>query len=437
MRRRQLITSLGALVVAGCATRNVPLTHLPYADVPALVADLRSRADGIRVQPLPAELLQSTAEAGLPATALNDVLVGLLVSISVRELDQKARSHPDLQAFLVAELAPAGRALLGLARWLRGLDRDERKRFADTMVGDESLLGRLRTDLRVEGERAGVPQDRLVLLEQTLDQLSWTVRKQGPDPVCDELVAVTEKASEAEGLPVASWDDAIATTPRADGSELLAALVAQLDAERSEHGAPEAMPADDRGDSLEMRRSARMARTAARMFGLSLGVLAASGLSLVVAVLTAPYGGGILAVGGVLGLTAGVVLAIIGLVYLVIAGTTAMTEGPSEVEVLPHGDWVSTGLRVSADHPLLLEVTGTLVYVDLTIGPAGQADVLPPELCLNATLPALALIGLVNGEVFFVGPTPVDPPAQGELSLAVNAAAVAGVQGGFTVRVRK
>ncbi|MCB9698774.1 MAG: hypothetical protein H6738_18480 [Alphaproteobacteria bacterium] len=434
MRRRHLITGMGALLLTSCAPHPSPTSSLPQEDVSALVADLEARAKAIRAQPLQAELVTSVARADLPPSTLHDVLVGLHVATAVRGLDERTRSHPDLVSHVLVELSAAGRGLVGLARWVRRLDRPERKRLADLLIGDEAVLGQVQTDLRVEGERAGVPADRFALLDQALEQLSWNLRKQGPDSVCDELVAVTEKASEAEGLPVASWDDVLRVTPSTDGAALTATLVAQLTGEQSDHGAPEAVPVDDQAGSLALPRSARMARLAGRMFGLSLATFAVSGVSILVGAVLSEFGGP-LVVGGVLGLTAGVVLAIMGIVYLGIAGTSLMTEGPKAIEVQADGLWHGTGLQVGADRTLVLEVTGVLTVGALSVGPAGVADALPAERLLDPALVPLALIGQVSAERFFVGETPVDPPAQGELFLAVNALADPRIEGSFTVRL--
>jgi len=298
----------GVLSLGGCATLRGAVPAAP-PDPARYLADLDAQLRAIRGAPVPEPVAVAVERAALPPGVVHDALTSLQVAGAFRDAPAELQRESALQERVWDHSARMGRQALVLGSYLDGLDDDTRRRIGCTLSSRPELEREMRaalTDAAVECGLGAARADQVDLFARVLARELRT-GEQGPmlDRVCRRL----EVAAAGCGVPRDGWRQHADLALDLDPAEA-ARVVSALERERqatSSTGAPRRFADHD---------------ASAKVASVGLIVMGVSGLTTLVGV---GMNTGMNWTGMYV-MTAGAVIAVIGLVILAVAGVVALGE---------------------------------------------------------------------------------------------------------------
>ncbi len=203
MDRRELLSRMGGVIattMGGGALAAPALAGGPSPNPQAWLADLQRRSTAIRNQEMPQEVSRYLARRRLSPSLLGDAFSALSGVSSWRDLDRKTQQHPVIQAQLRQDGESLGRAVLEMTSYLETLTPEEQQAGSRFLRDEPNLPELLTLGVRARGASSGTSDSRVDQLERVLQRVTWRLSHQSPDLLIDQCVNTVDRLAGRAGL---------------------------------------------------------------------------------------------------------------------------------------------------------------------------------------------------------------------------------------------
>ena len=317
MRRRRLLTSLGAALTLGslgpprlahASAGGMRLLDTSESGLRVYLAELRARLRRIERSRLKPELRRYFRQRGFPARMPKDIARMRLVTSAFHELPEALQEHPRVQLRMAYEAPRIARTVMRLTDLLKGHSEEELDAMKVRLNEHPQLGEDLAVDLMQMASLPDLPAKAMEQDRQALNSAVTELTHGSPSRVVAECIEAVEKECAAAGFQQDQWREHI--DPADDEPEVLD------DEWRVER--PDGEAAITGFELSEDEKAALLViRAAFLTLGLALSTVAGGiGLSVVVSALTGDIF--FLIVWGGLAIIVGAVLAFLGLALLLV-----------------------------------------------------------------------------------------------------------------------